>query len=221
MKKFIAALSIAAVVLSLAVSPVLAKEGRGNGKEKDEDRGLKLGRILREFRNDDNERHDVASNKFLLVGTVSAVTASTLSVNVKGSVHVPNLTNNVAQIMANTATKVYGEKNKALIWNDIKVGQQVLVSGSNANSTLTAEHIKILAVKGKAYGEVTAKTDTSITIKNSVTGATQTFTTDSNTQVNVNGEAKTMTDVQVGDKGFVKFKNQVSGMFAKVVNLFR
>ena len=74
---------------------------------------------------------------------------------------------------------------------------------------------------GKAFGEVTAKTDTSITVKNNVTGATTTFTTDADTQVKINGETQTLADVQVGDRGFVKFKTQVSGFLAKMINLFR
>jgi hypothetical protein len=225
MKKVFAIFTIAAIALSVIATPAFAKEGKNKHDDR-EDRGLRLGKIMSEFKgelklHDDKHNNDLASNQFILMGTVGSTTSGSIVVNVKGSVHVPTLTNNLATINVDSNTKFLANKNQTVTLAEIKVGQQVVIKGTVSGSTLTATMVHIMFPKGKAYGEVTAKTDTSITIKNSVTGTTQTFTTNSDTEVKVNSESKTITDVQVGDKGFVKFKATLSGMVAKVINLFR
>jgi hypothetical protein len=221
MKKTYAVLSVAAIALSLTATPALAK-GHGH----DDNNGKHLGDVFGRFdslikKSDDDKGHGLASDQFVLTGTVGSATTGSIVITVKGSVNVPTLTNNLATVNVDANTKYFADKNQTVTLTDVKAGQQIVVSGTVSGSTLTAKNVRIIFPKGKVYGEVTAKTDTSITIKNNVTGTTQTFTTDANTKVNIDGEAKTQTDVKVGDKGFVKFKTTLSGMVAKVINLFR
>ena len=227
MKKIVALLSIAAIAITMTASPALAKEENGNKGEKNDDRGLHLGKILREFRDEANDRRkdhdhddDLAASQFLLTGTVGSTTSGSIVINVKASIHVPTLTANLATVNVDANTKYTAEK-LAVTLADVKPGMQVMVTGTVSGTTLTAQKVHIMFPKGKAYGEVTAKTDTSITVKNTVTGTTQTFTTDADTKVNINGEAKVATDINIGDKGVVKFKTRLAGLFAKVINLFR
>lgn len=219
--KLFAIASIAAITLTLSANPVFANDKNG---DKHEDRGLRLGQVMGEFRGElklkDND-HGIDNSQFILMGTVGSTTSASIVVNVKGSVHVPTLTNNVATVNVNADTKYHAEKNQTVKLADIKAGQQVVIKGTVNGTTMTATWVHVIFPKGKAYGEVTAKTDTSITVKNSVTGTTQTFTTNSDTKVNINGEAKTTSDIKVGDSGFVRFKTTLTGVVAKIINLFR
>ena len=222
MKKILAMFAVAAISLSLA-TPVFAKNGNSDKNEKN-NRSFRVNEIFSKFKGEfkgkvENKNFD--ASQFLLSGTVGSTTSGSIVVNVKGSIHVPTLTNNLATVNVDANTKYTAEKNQTVTLADVKAGQQIVVKGTVSGTTLTAQMVHIMLPKGKAYGEVTAKTATSITVKNSVTGTTQTFTTDPDTNVKINGETKTTADVQVGDKGFVKFKTKISGMFAKVVNLFR
>ncbi len=164
---------------------------------------------------------DKISDQFSLTGTVGSTTSGSIVVNITSSRNVPAMTNNIVTVNVNGDTKYKADKHETVTLADIKAGQKVMITGSVNGSTLTAKSVQVKLPQGKVYGEVTAKTATSVTVKNSVTGVTQTINTDADTKVNINGEVKTVADVQVGDKGFVKFKTKLSGMFAKVVNLFR
>lgn len=218
MKKSIIALFVAALMLT--ATPALAKgnnhgeNGRHLGKvfTKIEDRMQKLGNKLDKL---------VPSDQFVLTGTVGSTTSGSVVVTVKNGVHLPTLTNNIATVNVDSNTKITGEKNQTVTLADIKAGQQLVVQGTVSGSLLTAKNVHLLFPVGKAFGEVTAKTDTSITIKNNVTGTTQTFTTNGDTKVTINGDSKALADLNVGDRGIVKFKSNLLGTVARIVNLFR
>ncbi len=235
MKKFVAMCSIAAVALTVSASSAFASENETHNQgdmkahleaalEKGQGHHYGITKTLDRIAGDEKDHgsaKDTAKHdKFVLAGTISAINGTSVVVTVKGSAHVPNLTNNQATIVTNTDTKINVEKHESGVFADLKVGQQVVVHGTVSGTTLTATKIRIM-MKTVAFGTVTAKTANSITITNSKTGVSQTFTTDSDTDVKINGDTAAVTDVQVGDKGFVKFKSSVSGFFAKVVNLFR
>lgn len=228
MKKLIAMFAIAALALTFA-TPAVAKEGRGG-----DDRGERSENTLKNLikmverlddrddrDDDDDDDDDNLGSRFVLSGTVGSTTSASVVINVQNSRNLPALTNNLATVNVDSDTKfVAGKKNVAAM-ADVKTGQQIMVVGTVSGTTLTADIVQIKLPKGKVFGEVTAKTDTSVTIKNNVTGVTQTITTDADTDVRINGEEKTLADVQVGDRGFVKFKATLAGMIAKVINLFR
>jgi hypothetical protein len=211
MKKTLAALSI--VAIALAATPALAKGPNL-------DHGLKLGvwgklggRIQNKF---------VDDSKFLLTGSVVSTATNSLTVSVKSSINASNIVNNQSTVVTNASTKIIKAKKTVIALSDLKAGDQVVVTGTVSGSTLTAVNIHVVMPHGsKAMGSITAKTNNSVTIKNNSTGVVQTFTTDGDTKVNINGESKTMADIQVGDKGFVKFRSSVSGFVAKVISLFR
>jgi hypothetical protein len=219
MKKYIVAFSIAAIAATAAL-PALAHDGGENENRQ----GAKLGVRLDHFldANPDN-------SKFVVLGTVSSKTSGSLVITVKTTANVPNLVNSLATVNVNSDTK-FTSNNKVSTLADIVVGNKVIAIGTVSGSTLTATSVHInvdkkteeqARKKAKAFGEVTAKTDTSITIKNSLTNTTQTLTVDEDTKVKINGEVKTMADVQVGDSGWVKFKTSAGVMIAKIINLFR
>lgn len=226
MKKYIAILSLAA--LALTATTAFAHENEG-----EEGLGLKTkleaqaeGKVIKGpglhlgwFKHLDA---DVDESRFVLAGTVTGKTATTLTVTVKGEVHASSVIgNNQATVTVASDAKIVADKNKTIALADIQTGSQVVISGTISGSTLTANKVHVILPRGKAFGEVTAKTDTSITVKNNVTGVSQTFTTNGDTKVNIDGEAKTTVDIQVGDRGFVKFRTEISGVIAKFIALFR
>lgn len=216
MKKAIVAFSIAAIALGAAL-PAIAHDG---GEDRN-DRGLRLGVKLESIL----ENH-LDNNHFMLMGTVSSKTSGSLVVTVKTSANVPTLTNSLATVNVNSETK-FTSNNKVSALADVKVGDKAIVIGTVNGTILTATSVHINVDKRsehraqRAMGEVTAKTSDSITIKNSLTNTTQTVTVDDDTKVRINGETKTLADVQVGDSGWVKFKVQAGVMIAKIINLFR
>ena len=227
MKKYIAVLSLAA--LALTVTPAFAHEGKDKDKDSEhvgfgakvqalfhhENKGLHLGQI----KND--------SSRFILVGTVASVGTNSLVVNFEKGANVGTSTaGSQVTVVTNSSTKLGdGDKDddNKLTLSSLKAGDRVVVSGSVAGSVLTATNVRLLKAKAsaKAFGTVTAVTPTSVTITNAKTGVAQTVTTTADTKVMVDGEASTTADIQVGDRGFVKFKNDVSGMIAKFIALFR
>lgn len=219
MKKAIAILSLAALALT---STAFAQDNNKDHQNKD-NRGWHLGIFNKlEHFEDRTDKADkkVDATRFVLTGSVVATTSASITVNVKSQVHA-TVVNNQATVAVTADTKIARDKDQAAALASLKAGDQIVITGTLSGTTMTASKIHLIAVRGKAYGEVTAKTDTSITVKNAVTGVSQIFTTSGDTKVIVNGEAKTTADVQVGDKGFVKFKSDVSGLFAKFVALFR
>jgi hypothetical protein len=216
MKNKVIALSL--LGLMLVATPAFAKS-----KDNDhEDRGLHLGMFEKLFGSNQNQ--------FVVTGSVDSIVTNGFIVKVNGAAHVSNITNGKVTIKVDTNTKFVGTTNASSI-DAASVGKNVLVMGNLTGSDLLATNVKILSAKDdenknelkkqKAMGSVTAKTDTSITIKNAVTGDTKTITTDANTSVKINGETKALADVQVGDRGWVKFKTVGTTLIAKIVNLFR
>jgi hypothetical protein len=233
MKKYIAALSIAALALTTTVAfahdnnndhdadheGVEVHEGleaHGTVEASFQGEGLHLG-ILKHF----------DQNRFVLIGTIASVGSNSVTVNVQNSVNA-NVTNGQGTVATNSSTKVTakGDEDNNLTLASLKAGDRVVVSGSVSGSVLTAIRIRVFGNKkneqpNKAFGSVTAKTADSITVTNSLTGVSQTFMTNGDTKVNINGEVKTLADVQVGDRGWVKFKTEVSALIAKFIALFR
>jgi len=163
----------------------------------------------------------VHQNRFMVKGTVASVGTGSLVVTATKSENVPNMTNNQATVVVNASTKITGDKNDNFTLSNIMAGDQVIVHGTVTGTTLTATNINLKSVKKVAYGKVTAKTDTSVTITNTVTGTSQTVPVSTDTKVTINGETKTATDIAVGDSGWVKFKTRAGVIVTKIINLFR
>ncbi|HEX9502716.1 MAG TPA: hypothetical protein VF974_00120 [Patescibacteria group bacterium] len=226
MKKIVALLSIAAIAITLTASPAFAKNhGNHEGDQSDHsEKNFKsfINLSAKLDKHDDGEDNDdSATDQFTLTGTVGSTTTGSIIVNVTSSHNLPALTNNLATVNVNANTKYIAGKQPTVSLADVKAGQQVIIEGTVNGTTLTAQEVEIRLPKGKVYGAVTAKTGNSITVKNGVTGAMQTLTTDADTKVKINGETKTVADIQVGDRGFVKFKTTLAGFLAKIINLFR
>ncbi len=226
MKKYIVSLAIALLAV-VSAAPALA----GNGPK-----------------NDDNDNrggwknHEVApvtwpsEFDFAVQGVVTAKAADSVTITVDDNTagwrhhrgwfkkYTPTFKEKFGSsivVKVNADTKYTQEKNTAITLADITVGSTVNIKGNYDNSTFTASKVKVVFPHGKIMGTVTAKTDTSVTVKNTVTGETKTVTVDADSKVEINGETKAIADVQVGDKGVVKFKNKVGTLVAKVINLFR
>jgi hypothetical protein len=162
-------------------------------------------------------------DKFTLNGTVNTVGVGSLIVNVQGGAHIrPMVSNGVVVVAVDADTKITTNGKTEISLVDIKVGDKVMIRGEiQDNNALEADHIMVVIRPEKVFGEVTAKTDTSITVKNNVTGVEKILTVNPDTKVSINGEAKTSADIQVGDKGVVKFKAMLDSFVATMIRLFR
>lgn len=235
MKKTLAVLSLAAL-LFVTAGTALASDGRdrgGRGGDSENRVGLfgnlRLGgdRANAEVKADlkaDLRKH-WPENGFVYAGTVKSVSGDSFVLTVNHSVRNENNGKDVT-IKTNSDTKimVLGDGKQSGAFTDIKVGTHAWAAGKIDGSTNLASWVHLKgerAEKKKVAGEVTAKTDTSITIKNNVSGQTTTVPVNDETKVSINGEAKTMADVRVGDKGMVKIKTVLNVMVAKFVHLFR
>lgn len=231
MKRTIAILSLA--VMALTASPALAKKS-GDMERKEEQKESNL------------KGFAFGNSKFVVVGSLKSKTETSITVTLKAGAHLKGLAGQDVVVAVNGDTK-YSLPGETDTLAALVVGSQIMVKGdmetvvqnntiSDSNNVtasikITAKSVKVMgddelaherAEKPKAaVGEVTTKTDTSITIKNSLTGESKTLTVSPETTVKVNGEVKALSDVKVGDKGWVKFKTSVSGMFAKMINIFR
>jgi Domain of unknown function (DUF5666) len=67
-----------------------------------------------------------------------------------------------------------------------------------------------VAGEQRLQGTITAKTDSSITVK-ATTGSTATYTVNATSQIEVNGQNASLSDVKVGDSVFVHVYPSASG----------
>lgn len=207
MKKVIAYFAIATLALTATVGLAAAHENEDHASLKvAEVGGLRLG-----------------LSKFQVFGTVASATSSSVVLNAKGGKHLPDLAvNGQVTVVISGDTKIMGNDETVLTWADLKAGDKVVVSGSIDGSVLAAKRIRdVSQPKVKASGEITAISGNFVTITNGLTGVSQTVTTNDDTKVMINGESKTVADIQVGDSGWVKFKNEAGVLIAKFFNLFR
>ncbi len=231
MKKTLAVFALASLLL-VSASTALASDGE---HRKGDDRGglraglmnnfnLELGKPHKIDPDENDREHAIkrlTQNGFVIAGTVKSVSTNSLVMTITHShKNKTMLVNTDVTIKTDANTKIM-MLGKTVASSDIKVGMTIWAAGRTENSVNTATWIHVKAEKMRAMGEVTAKTDTSITIKNNVSGQVTTVPVNEDTNVTINGEAKTMADVQVGDKGFVKFRKVLDNMVAKVVKLFR
>lgn len=214
MKKTIAGLALAA--LALAATPGLVSahgdnEGKGVGKY--------FGGIFKRF------DRKVPATAFVISGTVVSTGSNTLVLNVQASANIPNLANSQATVATDANTKVTGQKKTTLALADVKAGDRVEINGNVSGTTLTAANIRDLGPVPPApvttSGKVTAVSATSITLQNGLANTSQTFTMDTNTKVTINGTAKTVADIQVGDAGMIKSKTAANIFTSKIITLFR
>ncbi|MBI4049369.1 MAG: hypothetical protein HY395_00935 [Candidatus Doudnabacteria bacterium] len=207
MKKLVSILSIAAVALTATVA--FANEGM----------------ISASAHFGFPAKMQLGLDKFVAVGTVAAESSGSLILNVQAGAHLNNVSDGQITVASNADTQTAGS---------VDVGDKVIVRGEiQDNGSLEADSVRVIgeangkaeaevrAKKPVAFGEVTAVTDNSVTIKNNVTGETKTLTTNDDTKVMVNGEAKTTSDIQVGDRGLVKFKAMLDTFVATMIRLFR
>ncbi|OGE81233.1 MAG: hypothetical protein A3H72_01380 [Candidatus Doudnabacteria bacterium RIFCSPLOWO2_02_FULL_48_8] len=216
MKKFINVLSIAALALTattvlangnMGVSAQVRANVKADGNFGQFMKGLRMG-----LHNDD---------RFGFMGTVTAVGTASLTVDVEGR-HSANITTGPATVVVDADTKIRANGRSELSLADIRTGDRVAVRGEVwDNNALEADNVMIVVKPQAAYGSVTAKTDNSVTIRNSVTGTERTVTVNPDTKVVLNGEAVTAADVQVGDRGVVKFKAMLDTFVATMIRLFR
>lgn len=219
MKKLISILSIAALALTTSVA-------LAHNDNNDDDNGNKA-RV--EGSVEANEHFNFPANirlgleKFVAVGSVAARGSSSLTLNVQAGAHLNNVSNGQVTVATNVETQTSGS---------VDVGDKVIVRGEIvANGSLEADSVRVIGegngnaeVKAKkqvVFGEVTAVTDSSVTLKNNVTGEVKTFATNEDTGVKVNGESKTTADIQVGDRGMIKFKAMLDTFVAAMIRLFR
>lgn len=228
MKKSIVSLAIALLAIGAAV-PAFANDGsHGRGNDSDRDRA--------ENRSVANNQTWPSSFSLTIQGNVTAKSADSITIAINDQSGVwrhKGWFKHTAQtfkekfgtsivVKVNADTKYSSQdKNATITLANIAVGNTVRIKGNYANSVFTGSSVKVVYPSGKAMGTVTAKTADSVTIKNTVTGDTKTVTVDADSKVMINGEDKAIADIQVGDKGVVKFKNKVGTLVAKVINLFR
>ena len=220
MKKIISSIILSALVLTAA--PAFANDDHDNDTDKDQVRAsLNLrGRLGGVFH---KERKHIPADRFTIVGTVTAVSAANVTLTVERAVNASAFTEGESAIVnVNSDTKFFAHKDNSVTLADIQVGDRIVASGKLAASVYTATHVWDLGIPAKkTYGKVTAKTDTSVTILNNATGTSQTFTVDGDSKIAINGEAKTIADINVGDAGVVKSKAKGDSLWAKIIRLFR
>lgn len=211
MRKTLVFLTIAGLMLTTSVAFAQGDDGSDRVKAQAQFRAnLEHGNKFGIFKHMDKEDQD----HFALTGTVNAVGSSSLTVNTEKRGVV------VVAVDADTKFSINGKT--AIALTDIKAGDKIVIKGETEdNGAFEADHVMVVVRPQKALGTVTAKTDTSVTIKNSVSGTEKTVTIDPNTKVQINGEVKTSADIQVGDKGVVKFKAMLDKFVAVVIKLFR
>ncbi|HYE22151.1 MAG TPA: DUF5666 domain-containing protein [Verrucomicrobiae bacterium] len=237
MKKAVVFLSI--LGLLLALTPVYAGNRGEDGASVKLEAKAKADAKLKALLHDDDLSEDDFDAYFVLQGKVKAKTADSLTLNaarlngIKGRFELEGEKQNRKDlkdrffaeagvvVKIHSQTKITGNNGQATTLAAINVGDMVKAMGFIDNNVLKAEVINVSTPSQKVYGEVTAKTGTSVTIKNNATGETKTVTVNPETKVSINGEVKTAADIQVGDKGIVKFKAMLDTLVAKVVQLFR
>lgn len=218
MKKVIASSLLAAAIV-LSATPAMAKNDDNNGKK-----GENWGKIRRIFKGP-----ELSATQFVVVGAVDSATTTSLLIKQTAAMLVPTITNGMVVVKIDGNTKITSNGKEAATIADLVKGINVVVTGSISGADLLATKIGIAKTiekvekkeKQKAAGKVTAKTDTSVTITNGLTNEAKTITTDADTKVVINGEVKALSDIQVGDSGWVKFKTVGSNLVAKVFRLFR
>lgn len=216
MKKAIA-MSLVAVSL-FAATPAFAKE------QGDKHEVLHLGQIKNLFR-----KSNMDNNQFLVIGSIDSTTTNSLLVKETAVLHVPTVTNGMVVIKTDSKTVVTNE-GKTAAMTDLKKDVNVVIMGTVSGSDLTASNIRIVKTVEKlkdhekdnvVAGKVNANTNGTVTITNGLTSVAKTITTDANTKVVIDGQVKTVADIQVGDSGWVKFKTVGTTLVAKVFHLFR
>jgi len=222
MKKLISTIAIFALVAGVNVAHADNDQGKHKDKDRDtfriqsnSDARIKLGNLFKWNKEKDNERND----KFVAVGTVTAKTATTLTLDVQADNREEIGATVVLTINSDTKYR-NGRDNTTLA--DIVIGAKLVASGKLENSVYTTAVVHIMPVKQpKVMGQVTAVTETSVTVKNNVTGEEKIVALEPDTKVMVNGEVSTAADIEVGDKGWIKLKANVSTAVAKFISLFR
>jgi hypothetical protein len=228
MQKTLAAFVLAGLLL-VSASTALATDGQNRTGDNLGGRTGLMAKLKLDLGNPENKdedhrvdgMHGLAKNGFVIAGTVKSVSTNSMVLTVTHSHKNKDLkegTDVTVKTDVNTKIMMLG---KAVALTEVKVGMTVWTAGRTDNSVNTAIWIHVKAEKMRAMGEVTAKTNTSITVKNNVSGQVTTVPVNDDTKVTINGEAKTMADVQVGDKGIVKFKKVLDSVVASVVKLFR
>lgn len=213
MKKTVAFLSLAALALSANIA---SARGLEIGSDLNARVDAKLS-VPHKFDGEHNrdfvypEKRN--SNWFVVMGTVKSSANNVIVVDSDKST-----TDVTVKTDADTKFKMHG---KEIVFADIKAGQRVVVMGEKDSTTWTANWVHVKAERKMVFGQVTAKTDTSVTFKNNTTGNTVTVPVTDETMVKINGETKTAADIQVGDSGFVKIKAVLDTMVTKFIHLFR
>jgi hypothetical protein len=211
MKKQLIAAVLAASTFAL---PVFA-HGNDEGKKGPNEHGMGHGLKLGVFK---NVLGNFADTQFIVNGTVNSVGTGTFIVKATATAHVSTITNGLVTIKTDSSTKFS---------TPVATGQNVVVMGNISGTDLLATNVKVLGAEVKkvekqaAVGKVTAKTADSITITNTLTNTTKTITTDADTKVKIDGEVKTIADINVGDSGWIRFKTVGTSMIAKAIHLFR
>jgi hypothetical protein len=215
------ALALSLAGLALVAAPVFAKDG-GSSNGLDHGKGNKFGIIKNLFGSD--------ASQFVVTGTVQSVGTNTFVVKVNASAHVDNISSGNATVKIDPQTKF---SDSASLSADL-VGKSVVVLGKVNGTDLLATSVKLISSKdskdekkstevkkNKVMGEVTAVTDTSITIKNSLTGDIKTLITEPDTKITIDGQIKDPASIKVGDSGWVKIKAVGTTLVAKFAHLFR
>jgi hypothetical protein len=213
MKKTVALLSLAAFMLSAGVASANA-EGKNERARVRQNVRAEVKTNFRKLLNFDRQ------NVFMVSGKIKSLGSNSLVITVDHSNKRDELAGKDVTVKTDSDTK-YGMEGKSIAFTDLKVGFPVMVMGKKNDSDYVASRVHVKVEKKMLFGEVTAKTSNTVTIKNNVTGTTTTVPVDSNTKVNINGETKTLADVQVGDRGMVKVKTVLTTMVTKFLNLFR
>lgn len=221
MKRIFSYLTIAA--LALAITPTFAFAHDNMDGNAHLGFGAKIAAFVHQVKDTDTDND--GQNRFGINGTVVSSTVTSLTVNVQNKHSEDNpvvLTNGQAIVVVNSDTKIMGKGKVVLAITDLAVGDRVGISGSVSGSVLTAVAIRDMGqLPMKAFGKVTAVNSSSVTLLNSLTGTSQTVAVNGDTKVTIDGESKTVSDISVGDVGWVKFKSIAGAFIASMIHLFR
>jgi hypothetical protein len=220
-----------ALLMILSSTAALSVSAESNDSNKGENKGGFLQTLKNIFRSDDNKgkngiggvvsdmrRNDdnnkESDGKFMLYGTVTAISGSTLTITDKW--------NSANVYTVNTANAKVTKNDSQIALSSVVVGDVAVIEGTRTGNTVTATSVRVGVVmdsnkkekKNESHlvGTITALSGSTITfsVKNS-NGTTSTYTanTSSSTKIEKNGTTGSFASLAVGD--VIKVEGTMNG----------
>jgi hypothetical protein len=165
---------------------------------------------------------------FMVMGQVKTVSADQLVIEVVNGMRGQADVGEEIVVKIDSETRIVmngeelsGDELSALVGQNVLIKARYTKDGEGELETEPAQMVIVTGQKQRVFGEITAVSDESITVKNSRTGESQIIELNSDTKIKINGENSEAGDIQEGDKVMVKIKATVDSWIAKAISIFR